>query len=202
MKLIGVDELGFLKFDHHFYFVGSSYIGKQVVIENILDETLKIMDNNYKEIYSYPIDHDKLSSSHYHKPDHMKSEMEKIISRDKQWFIDMFSQFGPKANHIVEAVNFIFEKLDKATPVATRKCNELYRLYDKNKDKLEVLNLSCDRALQPGNINNFTELVKSFFLIFKDGEISLKQKQDLIGIAASNDVEESESLRGGKAFED
>ena len=39
-------------------------------------------------------------------------------------------------------------------------------------------------------------------LIFKDGEISLKQKQDLIGIAASNDWKESESLRGGKAFED
>lgn len=200
MSLISVNDIGFLKFDHHFYFVGPNYIGKQVIVENILGETLKIMDNNYKEIYRYPIDHDKLSPAKYHKPDSMKSEKEKIISRDKDWFINEFNQFGYKAFHIIRAIKFIFKNLNQSIPIATRKCNGIYNLYEKNKDKILALNLACKQALVANDIDKIIEQIRDLFMAFKDLDISYKD--EVIETVTSDDIAHSDSLRGGKAFED
>ena len=77
---------------------------------------------------------------------------------------------------------------------------EFITFMKKNKDKILALNLACKQALVANDIDKIIEQIRDLFMAFKDLDISYKD--EVIETVTSDDIAHSDSLRGGKAFED
>ena len=113
-KTVGKD--GYITFNSHHYQVGTSYAEKEVTVEDYLGEKLRLFDSKTLDLIGeHTISHDMVTSSKYHKLNSLKTEKEKIVSRDRDWFISAFASFEADDENIPKYIKYLFDKYHQAT---------------------------------------------------------------------------------------
>lgn len=92
-----------------------------------------------KKIVVYDLDKNLLPKTDYHKAAKFKIEKERLITRDKAWFLQAFS--AEKENHadIDVAIEMIWRSLTLTPAVASRLCTMIWNLYKNRLGKFAVL---------------------------------------------------------------
>ena len=169
-KTVGKD--GYITFNSHHYQVGTSYAEKEVTVEDYLGEKLRLFDSKTLDLIGeHTISHDMVTSSKYHKLNSLKTEKEKIVSRDRDWFISAFASFEADDENIPKLINLIFDSLKQSKPVAARICNKLWRYFTNTPGKQDAFKQACRLALTDFDIKKFEDRFKHYFKACKDTDI-------------------------------
>ena len=153
-----------LKSGKNCYYAGISNRGKDIIIEN--DRCLYVLllqVKSLKEIASYDLDKNLLPKPNYHQADKFKTEKERLITRDKAWFLQAFS--AEKENHadIDAAIEMIWRSLTQTPAVASRLCAAIWNLYKIRPGQVHWLNKACALAVGRNRLDDFSTYLKDAF---------------------------------------
>ena len=165
---------GYVCYAKNYYYAGGDNIGTNVVIENMHGHRLRILnERTLKEIVNYELDRNLLPPAHHHKDPKFQSETEQIINRTKEWFIDQFSHLTGPHDQILRLIDRIWVNLAQSKPIAVRRCNMIWQIYQQHPQYLEVLNEACGFILHNKDYSDFRDILKQTFLVLLD----VKSKQ-------------------------
>lgn len=126
-----VRQDGWVAYLKNYYYAGLKYAGHRILIENQMGQNLRILrEDNFKEIADYELDRNQLPPPHYHKAPQFLNEQDKVLLRQKSWFIDNFSALDGPHEHVLQLIEVIWGNLSQASPVSTRRCNFLWHMYE------------------------------------------------------------------------
>lgn len=201
---------GYVLCEHHYYYAGANMRGSELVVQKTKDLRLKLLsDQDFTQIAEYAFNPSKEGRSLYYKADKFKSEVETILSRPKQWFVENFSQCPGEHSAILALIEKIWDRNSAAEPVATRQCNVLWQLYEQNPQDLEVLNATCAFTTQNKQYADFINDFKRNFKRIKKLAKTCKSSSLLKLICpepaseenTSDDASDGTFVRGGDFYD-
>lgn len=142
----------YVNYQRNYYYAGKENIGKTILIENKMGKQIYLRhDKTLVGIVEYELDKNSIPPGNHHKAEKFKTEIEKITSRPREWFIEEFSKLKGPTENILHLIDWVYESTSQSKQVATRICNSIYRLYDKFPNNLECLDIACRDVLQRKN---------------------------------------------------
>lgn len=191
-----VRQDGWAAYLKNYYYAGLKYAGCQILIENQMGQNIRILrEDNFKEIASYELDHNRLPPPHYHKAPQFLNEKDEVQQRQKSWFVEQFGSLDEPPEHVLKLIEVIWNNLSQAHSVATRHCNYMWDLYEKHPGDLDALDAACAFILDNKDYSDFKHILKSSFLIMQ----RLKQQK---GVEALQKQEEQVATGSSEAIAD
>lgn len=194
-----VNQGGWVYYLKNYYYAGAANAGKEVLLENHMGLRLQIMhERNYQEIASYEIDHVRHEKASYYKDPRFIDERSAVQLRQEEWFVEQFNALPGEHEHILQLIRVIWAKLSKAAPVATRQCNIIWSLYEKNPDDLDALDAACAFLLENGAYNDFKPNMKGTFEQLQQTKLRMGKEAVLraAGILSSPEDNKDKSEEG------
>ena len=120
----------YVNYQRNYYYAGKENIGKTILIENKMGKQIYLRhDKTLVGIVEYELDTNSIPPGNHHKAEKFKTEIEKITSRPREWFIEEFSKLKGPTENILHLIDWVYESTSQSKQVATRICNSIYRLY-------------------------------------------------------------------------
>lgn len=159
-----VQQNGYVTYQKNCYYAGLSNRGKDIIIENDSGLYVRLLQvKSLKEIASYDLDKNLLPKPNYHKADKFKTEKERLVTRDKAWFLQSFA--AEKENHadIDAAIEMIWRSLTQTPAVASRLCAAIWNLYKTRPGQVSLINKACALAVGRNRLDDFSTYLKDAF---------------------------------------